>query len=280
MAYKSLLCVVSDMEHCAPALEQSIAMALAENDAHLEVLCVGVDLTQVTSYYAGANAVILQETITRALEEADALKTAVSERLNGEAFAWSVSTAVAALADLGRHIAARARFSDLVVLAHPYGEDVGPEHEGIIEATLFEGRAPCMVVPNTGGSVTAPKRVVVGWNESSEAMAAVRAALPLLKQADMVNITVIDPPTHGPNRSDPGGMLSQFLARHGVHAEISVLSKTLPRVSDVLKRHLNDSQADMLVMGAYGHSRLREAIFGGATRDMMEECQVPLLLAH
>jgi len=48
----------------------------------------------------------------------------------------------------------------------------------------------------------------------------------------------------------------------------------------VLKRHLNDSPADMLVMGAYGHSRLREAIFGGATRDMMEDCQVPLLLAH
>lgn len=279
MAYKSLLCVVSDLEHCSSALEQSIALALSD-DAHLEVLCVGVDLTQVTSYYAGANAVILQETITRALEEADELKSKVSSRLDGESCAWSVSTAVSALADLGRHIAARARFADLVILAHPYGEDIGPEHEAIVEATLFEGKAPAMVVPNAGKSLTAPKRVVVGWNESSEAMTAVRAALPLLKQADTVNITVIDPPTHSPNRSDPGGLLSQFLARHGVQAEISVLSKTLPKVSDVLKRHLNDSKADMLVMGAYGHSRLREAIFGGATRDMMEGCEVPLFLAH
>lgn len=279
MAYKSLLCVVSDLDYCRAALEQAVATASAE-DAHLEVLCTGVDLTQVTSYYAGANAVILQETITRALEGAEKLSEAVSERLEGEPITWSTSTAVAALADLGRHIAARSRFSDLVFLAHPYGKDAGPEHEPIIEAAMFEGRAPVMVVPDEGGPLVAPRKVVIGWNESSEAMCAIRAALPILKRADMVNITVIDPPMHSPNRSDPGGLLSQFLARHGVTAEIAVLSKTLPRVADVLQRHVSDIEADMIVMGAYGHSRLREAIFGGATRDMMQEAKVPLFLAH
>ena len=279
MAYKSLLCVVTDFDYCRAALEQAIATASSE-DAHLEVLCTGVDLTQVTSYYAGANAVILQETISRALQDAEKISEAVSERLEGEAITWSTSTAVAALADLGRHIAARARFADLVLLAHPYGDDAGPAHEPIIEASMFEGKAPVMVVPTDGEPLVAPQKVVIGWNESSEAMSAIRAALPILKQADSVNITVIDPPMHSPNRSDPGGLLSQFLARHGVTAEISVLSKTLPRVSDVLQRHVSDIEADMIVMGAYGHSRLREAIFGGATRDMMEEAKVPLFLAH
>lgn len=279
MAYKSLLCVLSDWEHCQPALAQSISLAKSE-DAHLEVLCLGVDLTQVTSYYAGANAVILQETISRAMEDAETLKKQAEARLQGESILWSTCTSVAALADIGRHIAARSRFADLVILPHPYGKSVGPEHEPVTEAALFEGKAPVLVVPNKGQMTLAPERVVIGWNESSEAMAAVRSALPILKRALWVNITVIDPPVHSPNRSDPGGMLSQFLARHGVTAEITVLSKTMPRISDILIRHVIDRQAEMIVMGAYGHSRLREAIFGGATRDMLEQAKAPLFLAH
>jgi nucleotide-binding universal stress UspA family protein len=111
-------------------------------------------------------------------------------------------------------------------------------------------------------------------------MVATRQALPLLKGADKVNITVIDPPTQGEERSDPGGMLCQMLVRHGVHAEVSVLARSLPRVSDVLARHIWDQNADMLVMGAYGHSRFREAILGGATRNMLEKAEVPVLMAH
>jgi nucleotide-binding universal stress UspA family protein len=91
---------------------------------------------------------------------------------------------------------------------------------------------------------------------------------------------VIDPPAHGPNRSDPGGLLSQYLARHDVNIEIDVLSKALPRVSDVMRRHVTDIDADMVVMGAYGHSRFREAILGGATRNMLETSEVPVFMAH
>ena len=70
------------------------------------------------------------------------------------------------------------------------------------------------------------------------------------------------------------------LVRHGVHAEVSVLARSLPRISDVLARHIWDQNADMLVMGAYGHSRFREAILGGATRNMLEKAEVPVLMAH
>jgi len=91
---------------------------------------------------------------------------------------------------------------------------------------------------------------------------------------------VIDPPMHGPNRSDPGGLVAQYLSRHGVKTEIDVLSRSMPRVSDVLLRHVTDMDADMVVMGAYGHSRFREAIFGGATRYMLEQATVPVFMAH
>ncbi|MEC9105039.1 MAG: universal stress protein, partial [Pseudomonadota bacterium] len=71
-----------------------------------------------------------------------------------------------------------------------------------------------------------------------------------------------------------------WLARHGVKAEIDVLAKTMPRISDMIRRHAEDTSADLIVMGGYGHSRFREAILGGATRNMLEEAEVPVLLAH
>jgi nucleotide-binding universal stress UspA family protein len=146
---------------------------------------------------------------------------------------------------------------------------------------MFEGKVPVLVLPEKGlGNAAEPKRVIVAWNQSAEAMTATRLALPLLKAAQMVDITVVDPPPHGPERSDPGGLLCQMLVRHGVHAEVSVLARSLPRVSDVLARHIWDQNADLLVMGAYGHSRFREAILGGATRNMLEKAEIPVLMAH
>ena len=148
------------------------------------------------------------------------------------------------------------------------------------EAALFEGSAPVLIVPDDGLPADFAQNIMIAWNQSNEAMNAIRKALPLLKAATLVDITVIDPPAHGPERSDPGGQLSQWLARHGVKVEVSVLAKTLPRISDVINRHVRDTSSDMVVMGAYGHSRFREAILGGATRNMLEMAEVPVLMAH
>lgn len=279
MAYKSLLTVLTDVQTIKTPLAHLVALAEAQ-DGHADALCLGVDRTQTGYYYAGANAMILQETITRAHNEAAEIlagATAIFEKSNAR---WSAEEGVAQLPDIGRHVAHVARFSDLVVLPQPYGPDRGTELEPVVEAALFEGRAPVLVVPDQGDPNPKPEQIVVAWNESRESLAAIRAALPFLTAAKLVRICVIDPPEHGPERSDPGGMLSQMLARHGVHCEIDVLSKTLPRVSDVLSRHVVDTDAQMLVMGAYGHSRFREAILGGATRNMLEKAPVPVLMAH
>lgn len=279
MAYKSLLSIMTETQGIQAALGQMAALANAQ-DAHAEVLCLGVDRSQTGYYYAGANALILQETLSRANAEADELLTHAKDYLGKTGIRWSAENGVAQIADLGRHVAHRARFSDLVILPHPYGEDRGAEAEPILEATMFEGLAPVLVVPNDKQPFSVPQNVIVAWNESVEAMRAVRRALPFLQQADLVRIVVIDPPRHGPDRSDPGGRLSQMLARHGVKCEIDVLSKTMSRVSDVLNRHATDTDSDLIVMGAYGHSRFREAILGGATRNMLEQSAVPVFLAH
>ena len=279
MGYKTLLTIVTDVAAAGKTLDAAVALA-ARHDAHLDILSIGIDRTQVGYYYAGASAVILQDTIERAQADADAVDEAVKTYMNRQDVRWASEAAVAQLGGLGNLVALRARFSDLIVLPRPYGSGRGQESEAVVEASMFEGQAPVMVLPEGGLPATLGKRIVVAWNQSSEALTAIRRALPLLKAADLVNIAVIDPPQHGPERSDPGGQLSQMLSRHGVRAEVSVLAKTMPRVSEVLARHIRDQNADMLVMGAYGHSRFREAILGGATRDMLELAEVPVFMAH
>ncbi|MFY0633941.1 MAG: universal stress protein [Vannielia sp.] len=264
-----------------PARALAHAERLADRfDAHLDVVGIGCDHTQVAYYYAGATALVQQETHDEARRLAEQIEASARARLSSSALRWSVESAVGQMAGLAALISARARIADLVVMPAPYGEGRGPEYETMVEAALFDGQAPVLVVPATPEASPRPRRAVVAWNQSPEAMAAIRRSLPLLVGADLVNIAVIDPPRHGAERSDPGGALSQMLTRHGLRCEISVLARTLPRVSDVISRHVSDIGADLLVMGAYGHSRFREAILGGATRDMLENPPVPVFMAR
>ncbi|EEW26973.1 universal stress protein [Rhodobacter ferrooxidans] len=282
MAYKSLTTIITNADKAAATVAGAAQLALAL-DAHLDVLTLGIDRTQVGYSYVGGGAVLLQVATERAEADAKAAEDAAKAAVEAQPLTLhaTVESAIAQLGGLADLVAIRARFSDLVVVPRPYGPGQGPEAEAVVEAAMFEGQAPVLVLPDGGlpdGKL--PSRVVIGWNQSREAMVAVRRALPLLKKAALVNIVVIDPPTHGPERSDPGGALCQMLVRHGVHAEVSVLARTLPKVSEVLMRHIRDLNADLLVIGAYGHSRFREAILGGATRNLLEQAQVPVFLAH
>jgi len=279
MAFKSILTALTDADQATSLLPDAISLAAAR-DAHLDVLCLGVDHSQTGYAYGGIDALVLHEAFDIAQDKAQTIETAATEVLDREATRFGTDTGVVQMADIGRRFAERARFADLVVLSKPYIADNGPEYEALIEGALFEGRCPVLVAPIGADIAIAPKTVLIAWNESNEALRAIKAALPVLKQAGQVRIVVIDPPHHGPDRSDPGGPLAQMLARHGVSCDIDVLGKSLTRVSDVLMRHQQDIGADMIVMGAYGHSRLREAILGGATRNMLEQTSVPVLMAH
>lgn len=279
MAYKTLLTILTDPSEVKPALDAATRLA-RDGDAHLEVLSLGLDRLQIGYSYIGAAVAMAELSMQRATEDAQILDAAVKARLANEDIRWGSEAIVAQMGGIAPLVAARARVSDLVVLSHPYGKDKPPESEAVLEATIFDAGTPVLLLPEKGLPPVLGKRIVIAWNEGREAMSAVRAALPLLKAADFVDIAVVDPAPTAPDRSDPGGMLCQMLVRHDVKAEVSVLARSMTRIADVLKRHLRDRDADMLVMGAYGHSRLREALLGGATRDMLEEAEVPVLLAH
>jgi nucleotide-binding universal stress UspA family protein len=193
---------------------------------------------------------------------------------------WDVEAAITQLGTLTELVTQSARYADLVVLPTPYCGQLGLEAEAVIEAVLFEGRAPVLVLPDASLGPLPIDHVVIAWNQSQEALAATRRAMPFLLAAKFVTITVIDPPPYGDERADPGGALCQMLVRHGVKAEVSVLARSLPRIADVLNKHVQDKNAGLLVMGAYGHSRFREAVMGGATRSVLEHMAVPVLMAH
>jgi len=214
------------------------------------------------------------------MEEAAELEASTRAALEKTTTRWGVETVISPHGSLGRNVAMRSRFADLVLAASPYGETATDDDATVLEAALLYAGVPALILPKSAKAQVRPGKIVIGWNESPEALNAVKAALPLLRTAMQVRVTVIDPPRHGPDRSDPGGPLSVFLARHGVKAEIDVIGKSLPRVSDVLMRHAADKGADLVVMGAYGKSRFREAILGGATRDMLEQSSVPVFMAH
>lgn len=279
MSYKSITTILTDLGADKVALDAACAITRQFN-GHLDALCLGVDRTQPGFYYAGANAMAVQSNLAIAEESARNLETDVKDYLNGSDFPWATNALAAQSAGLAQFLAYHTRFSDLAVFAKPYGEERGHEHEAIVESALFDAQIPVVVTPDKGAFPTDIRKVVVAWNESRESLRAIRAALPILTAADQVNVAIIDPPAHAPNRSDPGGALSQMLARHGARAEVSVLARTMPRVSDVIARHVEDMDADLLVMGAYGHSRFRESILGGATRNLLQTTEVPLLMAH
>lgn len=279
MAYKSILTFLSSEQEVSGTLPEAIRFA-ATRDAHLTACLLGVDMTPAGGFYMGASPILLQETLERAQWDAEALEAQARRLLGGQTLRWGAESAVAQFGGLPSLVGLRARFSDLVIQSRPYGGGALPTQEAVIEAALFQGQAPVLVLPPKGLGADFGQRVMIAWNQSNEALAAVRRALPLLKDADSVQVVVVDPPAHSPERSDPGGLLTHMLARHGVRAEVSVLAKTLPRVSDILLRHMEDIDASLLVMGAYGHSRLREAILGGATRNMLENAKRAVFLAH
>ncbi len=173
----------------------------------------------------------------------------------------------------------QARYADLVVV----GQADRDSNEGNLlpdlpDYTLLNCGRPLLLVPREGRFPTIGKRVMVAWNGSVEAAKAVTAALPLLRGAEQVTLAVLGDSADALGES-PGADIALYLARHGVNVE--VLRRTEP--ADPGKAILSlaaDFNVDLLVMGAYGHSRFREMMLGGATRTILATATLPVLMAH
>ncbi|MCA8884421.1 MAG: universal stress protein [Rhodobacteraceae bacterium] len=279
MAYKTLLTVVRSSNDAGHQITAAAQLA-RQFDAHLDIICIGIDEVQMGYYFAGADSVLQETSVELAREKAESLLAQAETLVQGEGVRWSARGVVSQYGVLSEVIAQVARFADLVILPPPYGDSGDTQTEVILEAVLFAGIAPVLVVPNSGLSTEFPARAVVGWDGSSEALRAARAALPLLNLATQTHVTVVESEGRHRDGPEPGQNLCTMFDRQGITAVLDLVPRQKSRVSDVLLDHVAKQGADIMVIGAYGHSRFREAILGGATRELLERATVPLLLAH
>ena len=183
--------------------------------------------------------------------------------------------------DVARVIALHARHADLVVLGQPDPESTVTGHRQTLEEIVLSAGRPALVVPYIGPAKTLGERVVVAWDAGREAARAVNDALPILRRAKAVTVLSINPrPGIDGHGEEPGADLAVHLARHGVKVEVQHSKGEEIGVGNAILSRLADRGADLLVMGAYGHSRLRELVLGGATRRILQNMTVPTLMSH
>jgi nucleotide-binding universal stress UspA family protein len=176
----------------------------------------------------------------------------------------------------------QSRYADLVVLSRDVRTDPAQpaRARALPEYVALHGARPVLVVPPEGVVQPLPGTAVVGWDGSMQAIAAIVAALPLLMCSDSVRLALVNPDTQGDLHGEqPGADMALYLARHGVRVDV-VVERTRSTVGAALLGLARDCGAGLMVTGAYGHSRYREWMVGGATRELLERSRVPLLLAH
>jgi len=171
-----------------------------------------------------------------------------------------------------------ARRFDLSVVGQPEPNKIAPE-DLIIEAALFGSGRPVLVVPYIHKDPLKLDRVLVCWDGSREAARALGDAMPLLQRAAAVDVVVV---TTERAKSDeiPGADVAQMLARHGLKVELQRIGASGIDIANTILNHAADTAADLIVMGAYGHARLREFVLGGTTRAMLSSMTVPVLMSH
>ena len=200
---------------------------------------------------------------------------AASQRAGLSAEHRMLPATVGGAADLFGRIA---RCFDLSVVGQTEPDRPAPE-ELIIESALFESGRPVIVVPYIQKQGLKLDRVLVCWDGSRTATRAIADSLPFLARAKAIDVVIV---ASGRAKNDeiPGADIGQHLARHGLKIEVKRIVAADTDVPNTILSYAADSSADFLVMGGYGHSRLREFVLGGATRGILASMTVPALMAH
>jgi nucleotide-binding universal stress UspA family protein len=176
------------------------------------------------------------------------------------------------------HLALHARYADITIIGQ--GEN-GDDEPGLADALVLQVGRPVLVVPSAGSFATVGEQVLVAWNAGREATRAVHDALPLLRRARRTRVVVVNPGGGTSGHGDiPGADIGLHLSRHGVNAVCERISADDIGTGALLLSRAADEGADLIVMGAYGHSRLSELVLGGVTRHILRHMTVPVLLSH
>lgn len=278
MPPKTLLCVTG-IRQSNEDIEAAVAIC-EDVGAHLSVLAVALAAPPPVGVYG---ALISEDWAEEREGDAKALRERgehVEALLQRKNIPADVSLEYTEIYQADHAIGIRARYADIVVLGPELLKD-GDLRAQAIGGALFESARPLLLLPRSNPKVLRPNAVLLAWDSSLQAARAAGCGLEIMAAADNVHVVVVDPAS-GPGLGDgePGSDVGAYLARHGVKVSIDQISSAGKTVSEAITQRAMDIGADLLVMGAYGHSRLSERIFGGVTKDFIERPPIPVLMAH
>lgn len=260
------------------ALRMAQAAAIAaEFDAHLSGLLVHEIPELVVASYPTA-AVVVDSLVVESYERAETNSARLTEQLASFGLSHSLRRLDVHAGQAGNALAGEARLSDLFVGTRPYGDPARKHrHE---EQVLYNSGRPCLFIPPSQPAPRPFDSVLVAWKNTREAARAVAGSMPFLQRAGSVVVAVVEEGTASEQFGDRSvGDIGTYLSRHGVSAEIRVITGWTD-IDAALTSEIKTLGSDLLVMGAYGHSRIREWILGGTTRHMLSFSPVPVLVAH
>lgn len=280
MAIKDVLVQVDGSKRAAARIAAAIDLAQI-HAAHLTGLCLAVEPPVPAEILGFMPADLLASQRKGVLDQAET--AAAQFRLAVEAAGTLGECRIVRVLDLDAAdvFIQHARHADVVILsqADP-GEISVLGRQFPVDIVMGSGR-PVIVIPYIGPAPTLGQRVLVAWNGSREAARAVNDALPILERAHSVTVLSVNPDvSSNGERRDSGADISLHLARHGVKV---TAARTIAReisVGDAILADIADNGIDLVVMGAYGHSRLRELVLGGVTRHLLEHMTVPVFMSH
>lgn len=276
MSFKDILVHVDNTPHAKKRVQVAATLATGQ-DAHLIALNVRTRslLPQFIRAQYGAQIERVRDTFNAdAATEARAAFNAV-QPAHGVTTEWR-DVEGASLADT---VALHARYADVTVIGQgAIGED---GERPLADAVVLDVGRPVLVVPSAGHFETVGKRVLVAWNGSREATRAVHDALPILKKAQLAHVIAINPSGGMAGHGDvPGADICLHLSRHGVNAVCEHVKSEDLNVGQMLLSRAADEASDLIVMGAYGRSRMRQLVLGGATSHLLKHMTVPVLMSH
>lgn len=181
--------------------------------------------------------------------------------------------------NLSDSLALQSRYCDLLVVGQADASDLASDGVVLPQQLILRSPRPVLVVPSEGAVDRVGERMLLAWDGGMAASRAIEAALPLLRRAARVTLAVFNPSqVYGAHGELPGADMARYLARHGVGPDV-VVRDTAAAVGDALLSLAREIDADLLVMGCYGHTRLRELLIGGVTRDILNKMTLPVLMA-
>lgn len=278
MTYKSILLHIDSDKNMSE--RASAAIALADRcGAHLTAIHVSPPL-YIPAYVAAQVGDVVIDVNEKVKQEAEAAAKAQYDKIAATTampIEWRMDTG-----HVSTVVSMHARYADLTILGQYNAENEAASfYPDLVENVVMDAGRPVLVMPYAGKFPTCGKNVLVAWNASREATRAVTDAMPLLQTADKVTILAINPESGADGHGEvPGADIALYLARHGVKAEVTSMIARDIDVGNVLLSRAADLGVDLLVMGAYGRSRLREFILGGASRDILRHMTLPVLMSH